>query len=510
MFKKIKNLHLFILVFIIFFISLFLIKEIVLANWLSPTTSPAEGPFPNIVTSPLTNDIDVNGFDIIQTDFDGDYRRAINFQPTINIESPGVLQMGGDRVLSYNQLFDTIEMPTDLKIEGDINIVDNGELLLSGEAYIKASALNTFIGINAGENNDNNLATSNTFMGTNAGWKNDSGDNNTFVGYFAGAYSTEGEGNTFLGYRAGIGNDVDASTLGNYNTIIGYKAGEDSGSDYANPSPDNSNNTFVGAYAGRKNFKSHNVFIGANAGFLNNKDNNTFIGANAAPSNNGEGNTFIGTYVGFFNDKDNNTFLGYKAGLENNGEGNVFLGYKAGYEETGDDKLYIANSDTDEPLIYGDFYNRDLVSNAMFQVQSTLEDNTDNLIYANAAGGATAGSLMLLQNDEVDKFQVDSEGNTKLGGDLKLYSNENLPGESTCNENSEVGNIYFATGTINSPQHISSRLYICVVRSETQIDPPSEVCSNDIVYSWEQIVDFTNIVTYDGTCGGHGGDGPPR
>ncbi len=507
MFKKIKNLHLFILVFIISFISLFLIKEIVLANWLSPTTSPAEGPFPNIVTSPLTNDIDVNGFDIIQTDFDGDYRRAINFQPTINIESPGVLQMGGDRVLSYNQLFDTIEMPTDLKIEGNVNIVDGGELLLSGEAYIKASALNTFIGINTGENNNNLLAISNTFVGTNAGWQNISGDSNTFVGFFAGAYSTWGEGNTFLGYRAGVGDGEDDSTLGNFNTIIGFKAGEESGTDYGVFASNNAN-TFVGAHAGRSNTKSGNTFIGSNAGLSNNKDNNTFVGASAGLYNDGDNNTFLGTGTGQLNSKDNNTFVGGWSGGDNDGEGNVFLGYKAGYEETGDDKLYIANSDTDEPLIYGDFYNRDLVSNAMFQVQYTLGYTTDNLIYANAAEGTTGGSLMLLQNDEVDKFQVDIEGNTKLGGDLKLYSNEYLPAEGTCNNESEVGNIYFATGNINSPHYIGSRLYICVVRNVTQIDPPAEVCSNDIVYSWEQIVDFTNLITYDGTCGsGHGGSG---
>lgn len=37
------------------------------------------------------------------------------------------------------------------------------------------------------------------------------------------------------------------------------------------------------------------------------------------------------------------------------GSGNVFLGYNAGYNETGSDKLYIDNSNTSTPLIYGDF-----------------------------------------------------------------------------------------------------------------------------------------------------------
>jgi hypothetical protein len=48
--------------------------------------------------------------------------------------------------------------------------------------------------------------------------------------------------------------------------------------------------------------------------------------------------------------------MGYAGGYNNQtGSGNVFLGYKAGYNETGSNKLYIANSDVNPPLIYGDF-----------------------------------------------------------------------------------------------------------------------------------------------------------
>jgi hypothetical protein len=51
-----------------------------------------------------------------------------------------------------------------------------------------------------------------------------------------------------------------------------------------------------------------------------------------------------------------NTIIGTRAGHNNDtGSYNVFLGYKAGYNEAGSNKLYIANSETDPPLIYGDF-----------------------------------------------------------------------------------------------------------------------------------------------------------
>ena len=58
----------------------------------------------------------------------------------------------------------------------------------------------------------------------------------------------------------------------------------------------------------------------------------------------GSQNTIIGTWAGgipSLHDKS----------------GNVFLGYKAGYWEIGDNKLYIENSDSSAPLIYGDFSN---------------------------------------------------------------------------------------------------------------------------------------------------------
>ena len=202
MLKKIKNFHLFILVVTVFFLNLLLIKEIVLAQWLGPTNPPGYEDSPNILTSPLSENLQLGEFGIIG---DGkDESRRINFDRIINLEN-GYYEIKDNYVIGWDGTNSHVKIPQDLEVGGNINIVDDGELLLSGEAYIKASALNTFIGINTGENNNNNLAISNTFVGTNAGWQNVSGDSNTFVGFFAGAYSTWGEGNTFLGYRAGVG-----------------------------------------------------------------------------------------------------------------------------------------------------------------------------------------------------------------------------------------------------------------------------------------------------------------
>jgi hypothetical protein len=89
----------------------------------------------------------------------------------------------------------------------------------------------------------------------------------------------------------------------------------------------------------------------------------------------GEGNTFLGQHAGSEKTGGSynlilgssasknggsgsyNTIVGSEAGFESGGvsSGNVFLGYQAGYNETGSNKLYIANSSTPLPLIYGDF-----------------------------------------------------------------------------------------------------------------------------------------------------------
>ena len=116
---------------------------------------------------------------------------------------------------------------------------------------------------------------------------------------------------------------------------------------------------FVGAGAGRLNGGNDNSFLGYQAGYNNTSGmNNTFLGNQAGLNNiNANANTFVGTFAGYTNASGaNNTFLGYSAGNNNvSGGSNVFLGFSAGSNETGSNKLYIANSGTNPPLIYGDF-----------------------------------------------------------------------------------------------------------------------------------------------------------
>ena len=88
---------------------------------------------------------------------------------------------------------------------------------------------------------------------------------------------------------------------------------------------------------------------------------NAFFGHMAGFNNAGLNNTFIGWQSGFGNTGGvNNTFIGRRSGFGNEtGSGNVFLGYNAGASagSTTSNQLYIDNSDTTSPLIWGDFQN---------------------------------------------------------------------------------------------------------------------------------------------------------
>jgi hypothetical protein len=117
-------------------------------------------------------------------------------------------------------------------------------------------------------------------------------------------------------------------------------------------------NNFFGGGAGYNNTTGYyNSFSGGYAGYRNTEGyENSFVGERAGVSNTtGYQNSFFGTNAGYSN---------------TTGSGNVFLGHRAGYYETGSNKLYISNSDTSYPLIYGEFDSQYLEVNGSLSVVS--------------------------------------------------------------------------------------------------------------------------------------------
>ena len=119
-------------------------------------------------------------------------------------------------------------------------------------------------------------------------------------------------------------------------------------------------NTIFGANAGLANTTgTNNVFSGYQTGAGNTTGAfNIGSGSNALKANTtGSSNTAIGYNSLSANTTGyNNVSIGAGSGAANTiGIGNVFLGNMAGAAETGSNKLYIHNSNSSIPLIYGNF-----------------------------------------------------------------------------------------------------------------------------------------------------------
>ena len=283
---------------------------------------------------------------------------------------------------------------------------------------ITSGRFNSFIGYQAGRNNTEGHH--NLFLGYEAGLNNigpvvaaDQGSYNTFLGYQAGHGNTSGFRNVILGHQAGYNSNVSNNVIigdeagynaqtGHGNVFIGQRAGHYNGISGTGAS----RNTFVGRHAGEKNdMGDSNTFLGAYAGsmavngryntFLGDGacedgvpgDGNVYVGYRAGLNNDGQHNVVIGREAGSMENNhsltssyNNNVMVGYRAGFSNNtGHRNVFLGNYAGYNETGSDKLYIDNSTTSTPLIYGDFNSNNITINGRLGVNGVLPGTTYEL-----------------------------------------------------------------------------------------------------------------------------------
>ena len=172
------------------------------------------------------------------------------------------------------------------------------------------------------------------------------------------------------------------------NVAIGYKASEE---------VTGSNNTAVGFFA-----------LGGEGGVAT---ANTALGAFSASRNiDGYSNVTIGMYADQKNeDGFNNTIIGTKAGLDAprnlaSRSGRVFIGYNSGALDSGDNTLYIENSNSITPLIYGEFDNDILRVGGQLQIGSS-DDATAGSIYAFPVVDGTSGQALV----------TDGSGNVSWG-----------------------------------------------------------------------------------------------
>ena len=115
---------------------------------------------------------------------------------------------------------------------------------------------------------------------------------------------------------------------------------------------------------------------------------NTAVGNEALNKNiTGGANVASGAGSLFGNESgSHNTAIGYESGQKSNGSRNVFIGNRAGANELiGNDKLYISNTDTDTPLIYGEFDTQSVKVNGSVEITGSITVTGDLV----SGGGGT-------------------------------------------------------------------------------------------------------------------------
>jgi len=232
---------------------------------------------------------------------------------------------------------------------------------------------NYFIGHKSGQANTSGLY--NAFLGYNAGMSNTTGSCNLFFGNMSGAKNFSGNHNVFIGDSAGYSN-----LYGYENIYIGQAAGFYTFAGY--------DNVYIGFHTGYSGHGQYNVYIGHEAGYSSSGASlNTVIGKSAGRAlKDADYNVILGCEAGKLHETgNNNVFLGNLAGSKNvKGMGNVYIGYMAGYYATDSNKLYIDNSGTTKPLIWGDFKNNRVEING--NPYNTTESSLNFFVRGSAGG----------------------------------------------------------------------------------------------------------------------------
>ncbi|MCI5056843.1 MAG: hypothetical protein MRY83_12085, partial [Flavobacteriales bacterium] len=257
-----------------------------------------------------------------------------------------MLRINGDLELNSNNLsFDDGGGITDADEDTKIQLeeTDDDDVIrfdLGGTEYfvmdgghfeINNTGESVFYGKDAGAVDDG-TANQNVFLGTESGMSNTSGFWNVAIGHEAFRANTNGFNNVAIGWQS----QLNASGAQN-NTSIGFAS--------MTQNTSGGGNSAIGKEA---------LYSNSTASF------NTGLGGEVLRSNQTGGfNTAMGHGAArTLNGGANNVAIGFEAGYSNvTGNSNVFIGNQAGYNETTSNKLYIENSNSSSPLIYGDFSN---------------------------------------------------------------------------------------------------------------------------------------------------------
>ncbi len=370
-----------------------------------------------------------SGFLSLYSNTTGGNNTALGCEAGLNSTGSGSVYIGfnagynnttGNRLYIENSASDTPliygEFDNDLlRINGTLDINNayqfpisdgsNGQVLKSDGSGIVSWG-------NGGAAEINDLSDAKTgghsvFLGDGAGVNDDGTDNkNVAVGYQSLNGNTAGYYNTASGC-----NSLYSNTTGYCNTVSGYECL------YSNTAGNNS--TASGYHSLYSNTTGNNSTASGYQSLYSNTTggNNTASGCKSLYSNTtGDKNTASGNNSLYSNTTGwHNTALGYAAGYNSTGNENVYIGYKAGYNNTSGNRLYIENTDSDTPLIYGEFDNDILTINGKLGVGTSAPDVQLHVVGgsdASLAGGGyfVAGSITG-QNVVMDENEIMARNN---------------------------------------------------------------------------------------------------
>ena len=255
-------------------------------------------------------------------------------------------------------------------------------------------------------------------------------NNNVFGGYRSGKSNTTGTLNVFLGTFSG-----QLNTNGSSNLYVGYQAGQNSIS--------GARNLYMGSASGRFSTGSDNCFMGSGSGgALTSGNSNLFLGTNA-------GNASL---VASFN-----TYIGVNAGALSTGATNVFIGFNSGKNETGSNLLYISNSDTATPLIWGDFSAEELTINGSFEAIDEMTHGTQIWISDPSQLPTAVSNVITLLADTTYYFtaDIDLSGDRLVGGANTCLLGASSENASITSTGLTVGVALFTSDYTTPMRHIS-------------------------------------------------------
>ncbi len=243
-------------------------------------------------------------------------------------------------ILSFflNPLFTEYTSAQELIVDGDSKITGILDLAKM------TNNNNLSIGLGAGFNGDS-LEIQNSYVGYYAGNQSTGACHNTGLGSGALLFNILATLNTASGYQSlnrcethsntAVGSLSLQHLYGNItNSSFGYNSGVNLEQGFAN--------TFLGSQAGRDmQFGNLNLLIGQACGLERTE---------------GSENVIIGHSAGRVNSGDKNVIIGENAARNNQGSNNIIIGYQAAINQLPDSNmLWIENSSSTTPLIFGDF-----------------------------------------------------------------------------------------------------------------------------------------------------------